>query len=98
MIIEGSITQFSQEQKGSHKGTRDAVDLLYINQNILQEGKTRQKNVAMALTDDKNTYDVQTWITECLKIFKILEEVINFFTGVIENERNELAAREQTQV
>ena len=38
----------TEEQKGCHKETRRTGDLLYIDQHILKDHKTRQKNVAMA--------------------------------------------------
>ena len=49
---------FPEKQKGSHKGTRRTEYLLYIDQHILKEIKTRRKNVAMAWTDEKKAYDM----------------------------------------
>ena len=49
---------FSEEQKGCNKGTRGIGELLYINQHILQDSKTRRKNLALALIDFKNAYDM----------------------------------------
>ena len=42
---------FPDELKGCRKGSRDTVDLLYIDQHILNEGKTRRKNLARAWID-----------------------------------------------
>ena len=42
---------FPEEQKGRCKWTRDTEALLYINQHILNESKTRRKNLAMAWID-----------------------------------------------
>ena len=39
---------FPDEQKGYYKGSRGTEELLYIDQHILDESKTRQKNLAMA--------------------------------------------------
>ena len=39
---------FLKEQKGCRKGSRGTAELLYIDQHILNESKTRQKNLAMA--------------------------------------------------
>ena len=39
---------FPEEQKGCHKGARGTGDLLYIDQLIPKESKTRRKNVAIA--------------------------------------------------
>ena len=39
---------FPKEQKGCCKGSRGTAELLYIDQHILNESKTRRKNLAMA--------------------------------------------------
>ena len=44
---------FPDEQKGCRKKTRGTEELLYINQHILNESKTRRKNLAMAWIDNK---------------------------------------------
>ena len=66
---------FPEEQKGS----RDTTELLYIDQRILIESKTSRKNLPMAWIDYKKAYDMvpQRWIINCLKMYKILHEVIN---------------------
>ena len=71
---------FPDEQKGYRKGSRGNSELLYIDQHILNESKTRRENLAMALIDYKNAYDMvpQSWILNCLKMYKISHEVINF--------------------
>ena len=49
--IYNSLTSrglFPDEQKGCCKGSRGTAELLYIDQHILNESKTRQKNLAMA--------------------------------------------------
>ena len=48
-----SLRLFPDEQKGCHKGSRGTEKLLYIDQHILDESKTKRKNLAMALTDYK---------------------------------------------
>ena len=49
---------FPDEQKGCRKGSRGTAELLYIDQHILNESKTRRKNQAMALIDYKKAYDM----------------------------------------
>ena len=44
---------FLEEQKGCRKGSRGTGELLYIDQHILNESKTRQKILAMAWIDLK---------------------------------------------
>ena len=60
--------------------SRGNVELLYIDQHILNESKTRRKNLAMAWIDYKKAYDMvpQSWLINCLKMYKISHEVINF--------------------
>ena len=49
---------FPDEQKGCRKGFRDTAELLYIDQHILNESKTRRKNLTMAWIDNKKAYDM----------------------------------------
>ena len=62
---------FPEEQKGCCKRSRGTVELLYIDQHILNESKTRQKNLARAGVDYKKAYDMvlQSWIinSKCTK-------------------------------
>ena len=86
---------FPNEQKGCRKGSRGTGELLYIEQHILNESKTRRKNLAMATKssyDYKKAYDMvpQSWIIHCLKMFKISHEVINFIEKTMQTWRVEL--------
>ena len=85
---------FTGEQKGCRKGSRGTAELLYIDQHILNESKTRRKNLAMAWVDYKKAYDMvpQSWIPHCLKMYKISHEVINFIEKTTQTWRVELAA------
>ena len=85
---------FPDEQKGCCKGSRGTAELLYIDQHILNESKTRRKNLAMALIDDKKAYDMapENWILHCLKMYKISHEVINFIEQTMKTWRVELTA------
>ena len=69
---------FPEKQKGCRKGYGGTDDLLYIDQYILNESKTRRKNLV---------YDrvPQSWIIHCLKMFKISDEVIKFIERTQEN-------------
>ena len=44
---------FPEERKGCCKGSRGTAELLYIDQHILNESKTRRKNLAVAWVDYK---------------------------------------------
>ena len=71
---------FPEEQKGCRKGSRGTGELLYIDQHIINESKTRRKNLAMTWIDYKKAYDMvpQSWILNCLKMYNISHAVINF--------------------
>ena len=85
---------FPDEQKGCRKGSRSTAELLYKDQHILNESKTRRENLAMSWFDYKKAYDMvlQSWIIHCLKMYKISHEVINFFEKTMQNWRVELTA------
>ena len=73
--IDYSLTSrglFPEEQKGCRKRSRGIAELLYIDQHILNESKTRRKNLAMDWIDYKKAYDMlpQSWILQCLKMYK----------------------------
>ena len=71
---------FPSEQKGCCKGSSGTAELLCIDQHILNESRNRGKNLAMAWIDYKMANDMvlQSWIINCLKMYKISYEVINF--------------------
>ena len=89
---------FPEEQKGCRKGKRGTHDLLYIDQYILKEVKNKQKNIAMAWIDYRKAYDMvpHTWILECLKMYKISNNIINFIEKAMENWRVQLKAGKQS--
>ena len=78
---------FPEEQKGCRKGSRGTVELLDLDQHILSESKTRRKILAMAWIDNKNVHDIvpQSLIINCLKMYKISDEVINFIEKNLES-------------
>ena len=80
------------EQKGCRNGSRGTAELLFIDQHILNESKTRRKNLAMAWIDYKKAYEMlpQSWILHCLKMFKMSHEVINFIEQTMKTWRVEL--------
>ena len=50
---KGRDLVLAEEQKGCCKGSRGTTELLYIDQHILNESRTRRKNIAMAWIDYK---------------------------------------------
>ena len=89
-----SCELFPDEQKGCQKGSRDTAELLYIDQHILNESKSRWKNLTMAWIDYKKAYDMvpQSWIINCLKMYKISRKIINFIEKSMKNWRVELTS------
>ena len=64
--IYNSLTSrglFPDEQKGCCKGSRGTAELLYIDQHILNESKTRRKNLAMAWIDYKKAITIGISLT-----------------------------------
>ena len=63
-------------------------------QHILNESKTKRKNLAMAWIDYKKVYDMvpESWIINCLKTYKISDKVISFIEKTIKIWRVELTA------
>ena len=83
-ILAGEICSFMEnqnalpeEQKGSRKGCRGCLDLLYIDKKIMKEVKQRKKNIAMCWLDYRNAFDLvpHSWLNECLSMFGVAENV-----------------------
>ena len=89
---------FPEEQKWFRIGSRGTGKLLYTNQHILNESKTRRKNLAMTWIDFKKAYDMvpQNWIIKCLKMYKITDEIVNFIEKTTKTWRVELTAGERS--
>ena len=88
---------FPDEQKGYRKGSRGKGELLYIDQHILNESKTRRKNLDMAWIDNKKAYDMvpQSWIINCLKMYKISDGVINFIENTMKTWKSGINSRRE---
>ena len=68
------------EQKGCRKKSRGTKDQLLIDKTILKDCRKRHTNLAMAWVDYKKAYDFvpHSWISECMEMFGIAENVRNF--------------------
>ena len=82
---------FPDEQKGCLKGSGGTAELIYIDQHIRNERKTRRKFLAMARIVYKKAYDMVH--QNCLKMYKISHEVINFIEQTMQTGIVELTAR-----
>ena len=87
-----SFRLLSKEQKGCHKQSRGKGNILYIDQHILNKRKTRRKNLAMTWIDYKKVYVPKSWIINCLKMYEISDEVINFIEKTMKTWKVELIA------
>ena len=69
-----------QEQKGCCKGTRDTGQVLYIDQLISKESKSRRKKCSKCVDWLQEGYDLvpQSLIIDSIKMYKISDEVIKF--------------------
>ena len=84
---------FPKEQKCCCKGFRGTADLLYIDRLILNVSKVRRKYLSMTWVDYKSTwYYPQSWIINCLKMFKISHKVITIIEKIMKTWREELTA------
>ena len=75
-----------EEQKGCRKGSRGTNDLLYIDRAVIEEAKSRNKNLAMAWIDYKKVYDMvpHSWIIECLDLFGVAEDIKSLLVNSME--------------
>ena len=94
LLLVNKPRMIPDEQKGCRKGSRGTAELLHIDQDFLNESKTRRKNLAMAWIDYKTAYDMvpQSFIINCLKMYKISHEVINVIKKTMKTWRVELTA------
>ena len=78
---------FPEEQKGCRKESRDTGVFLYIDHHTLNKNKTRRKYLSIAWIDNKDAYDMvpRCWIINCLKMYKISDEVTNFIEKTMKN-------------
>ena len=73
----------------------DTEKLLYIDQPILNENKTRRKNLSMAWIDYKKAYNMvsQSWILYCRKMYKIPDQIVQFIEKTTETWRVDLTVK-----
>ena len=71
---------FPIEQKGCKRGSYGCKDQLLINRMIIENCKTRHRNLSMAWIDYRKTFDSVThdWIVKALELYKISPMIINF--------------------
>ena len=74
---------FPKEQKGCKKGSYGCKDQLLINKIILEEVKSRKKNLSTAWIDYRKAFDSvpHSWIARTLQMYKVNPAVTNFITN-----------------
>ena len=87
-----------KQNKKKYRTKQNKQTLLYNDLHILKEAKKRQKNVTIAWIESKKANYIvqQTWIIDCLKMYKISDKIINFIMNAVENWRAELTSERHT--
>ena len=82
------------EPKGCRKGSCGTKDQLLIDKTVLRDYKRRHTNLAMSWIDYKKAYDMvpHRWISECLEMFDIVNNVQDFLNNSMESWKLELNA------
>lgn len=96
--VEASGRHMGQYISGAHKGIgrsiRGAKHQLLADRAVAQDCKTRLTNLCTAWIDYKKAYDSmsQTWILECLELYKINRTPRAFIRNSVEMWRTTLEA------
>lgn len=86
-----------QEQKGCRRNSKGTHDLLFIDKMILKEVKRRKRNLFVGWIDYKKAYDMipHSWISECLELFGINDQIRRLIEESMKSWRVELTCGEQ---
>jgi len=84
-------THFHKNKRGVEEKLKEHI-LLYIDQMIPKEAKQRARNISMAWIDYKKAYDMipHSWITECLEMFGVNENIRKLLGNSMKTWRVEL--------
>ena len=76
---------FPIEQKGCKKGSYGCKNQLLMNKMLLENAKSKHRNLSTAWIDYKKAFDSvpHFWILRCLELFKISPTLINFLRSSI---------------
>ena len=80
------------EQKWCRKGTSGILELLYKDQDILNESKKRRKKTSYGvdLLQKGLRHGPQNWILHCLEIYEISDQIVQYVEKTMETWRAEL--------
>ena len=79
-IFIGNNDLFPIEQKVCRRGSYECKDQLLINRMIIEDCKSKHRNVSMAWIDYRKAFDSvpHSWILKVLDLFRISPILINF--------------------
>ena len=68
------------EQKGCKRGSYGCKDQLLVNKMIMEDCKTRKKNLTTSWIDYRKAFDSvpHSWIVKALDLYKVPPEIVNF--------------------
>ena len=80
------------KQKRCHKASHGTNDHVLLDKTVLKDCKMRHTNLPMAWIDDKEAYDMvpHSWISECLEMFGIANNVQDFLNNSMKSWKLEL--------
>jgi hypothetical protein len=75
----------AEEQKGCTRGSYGCKEQLLVNQMILDDARSRKKNLSVAWIDYQKAFDSipHSWILECLKLYRVSPRVVHFLTHIM---------------
>ena len=84
-LIQNSL--LPAEQKGCKRGSYGCKDQLLINKVIVENAKSRKKNLTTAWVDYKKAFDSvpHSWIIKCLKLYKVSPIMTKFMENIMTN-------------
>lgn len=86
------------EQKGCMPFCRGTKDQLLTDKAIIRNCKRRKTNLSMVWIDYKKAFDSvpHSWLIECMRMFKVNENLIHFIKEGMDKWRTELTSGNQT--
>ncbi|MEO1764700.1 MAG: reverse transcriptase domain-containing protein [Cyanobacteria bacterium J06629_18] len=93
------VNGIPREQKGCKRGAWGCKDHLFINKVILNECKTKKKNLATAWIDYQKAFDSvpHSWIVKCMEMYKISPVVVNFLKVIMKNWKTTLLLQTESE-
>jgi hypothetical protein len=77
----------AQEQKGCCPNSRGTKDQLMVDKMVMTDSRSRKTNLSMCWIDYKKAFDSvpHSWIIECLKLYKVSNNITSFIERSMEN-------------